>query len=508
MKMTGPIRAWQHLGIVVVLLAACAAPNKARRQQITATEVSRAKQNATRAKNPVVLRLDKLAKRLDTLPKQCRDVCCFQRVAEWRPLYGLELAGMSRPQLLATLRRLVNRRVSAVSAMNGEDKAVRRRALAMRWLSVAQDAADIRLLEPHIRSSAFAWRKPLELRAQTQAVVDCGAVAQWKKLTLGDVALAAIGRIIGKPRLSLAEYEAWKKRHNRPRSAMSYWLSRLPSLRRNCSAVLDELAKHDSALLVRLLVALDRGYRDPTPACPTPNELRALAKRFDRKRLIAQLQVPTSWQAARDPEHAAKTSFQRFAEWALYHAALLFEKKHVGALHSLLSHPTYRRSQRLLAFVAVGIGRLDPRLERSVMRKLSKTLVKPPRVFVWEFARLAPRSPIVAKWLDGWSSQPCALNWNVQAVIDGLVLAKRAGKRTLRAFMRRSKAFRQKHPALIRELADAAVKLGASDKAFACRKKIRRIACVKITKAAYDRFKAERAAAIPVCVRELRRWFW
>jgi hypothetical protein len=445
----------------------------------------------------VLAQLESVAGQLDDAIAHCKDSCCIEEQPWWQPLRSLD------PAAREALRQVVV-----------QEERPRIRALAIHWLAAAENADDLGLVERFVDSSEPAWRAPVPVISQ--AAMPCYPVASIGTLTVGGVALSALGRITGKRFEQVAEYRAWREAHATPANSISYWhLRGFPFLGGDeCRDAMVDLGNRDPALLTRLAVAIWHRFHNPVPECPTIEQVAPILRtRYGQERLLAHLRDPSTWRPDRDPDYAKDTDWRHFAIWALSNAEALFDASHGDAIVALTTLDIVVRDPEILGHAAVAASRIRPAARDKIMDDALAHISSPPPIFVQEFARYRPKHSAVKKWFVGsgirnaddrfaakLSGEPTP-----EAAARGLCLSGKDGIAVARALARDPSTQMVDRPGLIGALIDGVLARGAPASQFSCRQELVYI-CHKVSADVCQREERKEQKARRACLEAFERW--
>lgn len=387
-------------------------------------------------------------------PRECEDTCCFE----------------------ARLRALRSRSTPGTSdALVDSARTPAQRAAVIERSSARRDPQDLDWIERALSQDVIAWDEPKN--AATQAAVGCPSALAWAPVSVSQVALRALGRIVGRRFESLKEWRAWRTAHPHAQRSAGFWQSRLPSPQTEpaCESISDKIGAQDVDLLIRLSVALHHRFNGRGPAkCVGPARLRPHADR-----ILAALENPEKWRADPDASYAEDTRWSHLAVWAFSDAPALFSTEQRERLFGLAKKPHLAGDPGAFAALAAALVRLDPQRGAPILKRAMKRSPED-LLLVFHFARLHPDDVRISGWLQRWDASPCARDTVATATVRGLsqALDGPAGRARLVNLVKGRSLSRR--PRMLRALANVARSEGAS--ALECRTELHHPNCMKLTK--------------------------
>lgn len=226
-------------------------------------------------------------------------------------------------------------------------------ALAMLWLCGLRELEDGRRFEAFLGREASAGRLPSIHLGQA---VEPEYPVTWLPMRLADVALAALGRIAGRPFPEEEAYRAWKEANPDPEDTLSYWEGTLrgtdESARR---ARLGALRKRRPDLFVRIGTMAYLAVED--------SELLAAVQGMGADRLLRLLRAEDRW-----PEFDDGERFGLFCARVLDRAERLFTGPDRAHVRSIWQDPDLRVNRVARKAVVLAMARLFPGERRSILR--------------------------------------------------------------------------------------------------------------------------------------------
>ena len=226
------------------------------------------------------------------------------------------------------------------------------RGLALLWLASDQNPRDLALVDMLLDSNEAAGQLPSVSFGQAVLV---SYPVRWKAFSLGELALVAAERIVGRHFSNVQAYRAWTAEQGQLTDSFVYWETFLRTSRgERAKKRLTGLMAKNPKLFARVLLAR-RGGADDLYGLEEDRVLEFLRRQIGPNGLLALLHGRQAW-----PEFAQPERFAVFAAWVLPRWKRLMGAKKNKELLSLWAKQKFEGAAWVRRDLALAAARAHP----------------------------------------------------------------------------------------------------------------------------------------------------